>query len=375
VWSLGTLAGLGLVAYLDHRFSTVLPMMHLYYLPILLAAVSMGYVGGLVAAGGAVALFEMTHVLIRGEELRLDEAAIVRFVLFMMVGFIAAKLVRDRRRLSEMAQTLQTRNEELIELNRRLERLSEARADFVAVASHEIKTPLTAVIGYAQLLTARSLGDERRMGIAVKLEATTRRLKRTAESLLDATLLELGRLAVRPEPIRLADLLEECGASAGIDGSQRLRVLLPDELRDRIVLADHDRLQEVFVNLVGNALKYSANDGPVTVTAEIRPDCLLIAVSDCGPGIPAQDLPRIFERYYRGPDGRARANGAGLGLSVSREIVRAHGGELSVQSEPGRGSTFTVRLPPSDLEGQTGRAAPLGEHASLAPKVVLPATG
>lgn len=375
VWSLAVLAGLGVVAVLDHRFSTVLLMMHLYYLPILLAAVSMGYFGGALAAGGAIPLVEITHTLIRGEGLRLDEATIISLLSFVIVGLIAAKLVRDRRRLSELAEALQTRNEELVEVTRRLEQLSEARADFVAVALHELKAALTAVVGYAQLLATQSLGEERRVWLAAKLDSSARRLQRTAERLLDATLLDSGRLTVRPEPIRLTDLLTVCGASAGIDGSQRLRVLLSDDMRDRIVRADHDRFQEVLVNLVGHALKHSPDNSPVTVSADIQPGGLQIAVSDSGPGILPQELPRIFEPYYRGSDGRARANGSGLGRSISREIVRAHGGELSVESEPGRGSNFVVYMPRPDLEGETGWAKPLDERAPSAPKVALSATG
>ena len=375
VWPVATLAGLGVVAYLDHRFSTALPMMHLYYLPILLAGAAMGYVGGLAAAGGAIALFDLTHLLIRGEDLVLDETTIVRFVLFLLVGLIAAKLTGDRRRLAEMARSLQLRNDELVHLNERLERLSEARADFVAVASHEIKTPLTAVIGYAQLLSSPSLGDKPRRDVTGKLDTAARRLHRTAETLLDATLLDSGRLIVQPVPIRLAHLLEECQASAGIGNAERLHIDLPPHLRDRTVLGDRVRLPEVLGNLVSNALKYSGDDRPVVVTAEDRPDGIRIAVSDAGPGIPAQDLPRIFDRYYRASDGRVRANGAGLGLSVSREIVRAHGGQLEVQSEPGRGSTFTVCLPPADLEEPMGETALREDRTSPALTVALRTVG
>ena len=356
VWLLAVLVGLGLVAYLDHRFSTALPMMHLYYLPIFLAAVSWGYVGGLVAAGSAIVLFEITHAVVRGEPLRFDEADVLRFALFLGTGFIAAKLVRDRQRLSGLTQALHRRNEELADANRRLEKLSQARADFVAVASHELKNALTPVLAYAQSQARESLEPERRVQLASKLYDAARRLQRTAENLLDATLLESGQLTMRQERVRLADLLEECGVSVVGEAARRLRILLPEALLNQTVLADRHRLLEVLANLVSNALKYSPEGSLVTISTEARPSRLLISVSDHGPGIPEEEFPRIFERYYRGPDGRVRADGTGLGLSVSREIVRAHGGELTVRSEPGCGSTFIVELPLSSCPTANSQA-------------------
>lgn len=204
---LAVLAGLGLVVYLDHRFSAVLPIAHLYYVPILIAAISFGYVGGLAAAGSAIVLFELTHAVARGQPLRFDEADVLRFALFVLVGGVTARLVQDRRRLSKMARALQTSNEELADLNRRLEVLSDARADFVAVASHELRNPLAAVLGYAQLLALPSPDPERRVQLARKLLDAGQRLRHTAENVLDVTLLESRRLALRPERIRLGGLV------------------------------------------------------------------------------------------------------------------------------------------------------------------------
>lgn len=150
--------------------------------------------------------------------------------------------------------------------------------------------------------------------------------------------------------------------------------LIPEPLRDQSLQADRHRLLQVLANLVGNALKYSPTGSPVILSAWLEPETLAIAVRDRGPGIPTEELPRIFERYHRGTDGHARApEGVGLGLYVSREIVRAHGGELTVQSQPGRGSTFVVALPIGDGKGAPPARERPGRRAASGHTTAVPA--
>jgi K+-sensing histidine kinase KdpD len=338
------LLGLGLVAFLDQQFWPLLPVSHLYYLPILLAALSFGYLGGLGTALVAIALFHVTHFVAAGAPAVLDEADVIRLGLFLTVGLVTAKLRNDRKRLGDLAKDLGARNRELMELNSRLSELSEARADFVALASHELRTPLTALLGSTDLLAQRPhLELERRIRLAAHAHDAAARLRRTVDYLLDAGMIESGRFALYRQAVQVGDLVaESCRAFP----AEAERITLPHPLPDVVIEADRDKLLQVLVNLVGNAFKYSPAGTQVDITVDARRTELLVAVSDRGWGIPPDDLPNVFDRYYRSDNGRVKAvRGAGLGLSVSRDIVTAHGGELRVQSRETEGSTFTMVLP------------------------------
>lgn len=340
---------LGTVSYLDHLFSAFLPVSHLYYLPILLAAVYFGYAGGLGAALAAIGLYHATHFVFAGPPQALDETDLLRLVLFIAVGATTAKLANDRRRMARLAGDLETRNQELSSLNARLEELSQARADFVAVASHELRTPLTAIMGSAALVVDRpAMESERRNRLLRHVYDASARLQNTVDSLLDAALIESGRFTLRRERVVLGDLLQECKGTFPAIGDDRIR--LPEQTPGIIVNGDRTRLLQVLVNLVANAFKYSPAGTPVEISVAMNGGGVEVAVADRGYGIAAEDLPHIFERYYRAADGRIRASrGAGLGLSVSRDIVRAHGGELTVRSKLGEGTTFTLALTGAEL--------------------------
>lgn len=373
VWLAVVLGGLGVVAYLDYRFAAILPASHLYYLPILLAAVSFGWVGGLLAAASAIALFHLTHFVATGTPARLDEADLLRFALFLVVGLVTARLVDHSKHITHLAQEIEARNAELARANDRLTRLSQARADFVAVASHEVRTPLTTILGSADML-ARLLSNpeppdqERLVRLATRLRDSARMLQRTVDNLLDATLIESGRLNVRREKVGLAELLAEAAQTFAGTGTERL--VLPEPAPELVLQGDRDRLAQVLTNLVGNALKYSPFGSPVRVDVEEQSGRVLVSVSDHGYGISPEELPRVFERYYRADDGRVRAaRGAGLGLSISRDIVRAHGGELTVESRLGEGSTFTMALPVQTEEDSDAEARDRYEAAQAGPEL------
>jgi signal transduction histidine kinase len=339
------LLGLGLVAYLDEQYWPLLPVSHLYYIPILLAALSFGYAGGLGAALAAISLFHITHFVASGAPAVLDEADVLRLALFLTVGLVTARLRNERTRLRALAADLDSRNRELTRLNDRLTELSQARADFVAVASHELRTPLTAMLGSTDLLAQRPhLEPERRVRLATHAHDAAARLKRTVDYLLDASTIESGRFSLRRETVHVGDLLADCRQA--FPCAEAERIALPDPLPDMAIEADRDKLLQVLVNLVGNAFKYSGPDAPVEVAVDVGHRGLSIAVSDRGYGIPPEDLPHIFDRYYRAADGRVKAvRGLGLGLSVSRDIITAHGGDLRVDSQQNEGSTFTLVLP------------------------------
>jgi signal transduction histidine kinase len=163
------------------------------------------------------------------------------------------------------------------------------------------------------------------------------------QDLVESSRLEAGKLEMRREPTDLLHLLTDIAERVGKPEDQaRLRLETPDPLPP--VLADPGRIERAIVNLVGNALKYSAVDKPVVIRAMAGEGGVTVAVVDQGVGIPAGDIPRLFERYYRAESGK-KVEGLGLGLYISRLIVEAHGGRIWAESKVGQGSTFSFTLP------------------------------
>jgi signal transduction histidine kinase len=231
--------------------------------------------------------------------------------------------------------------------------LEEARAalavrdEFLSIASHELLTPVTALKGQLQFV-GRRLGRGELAGAEefVRLaEGQVDRLTKLVDTLLDASRIAGGRFAPRREPVALGALIGRVVelARAASDPPRRIALQLPDEAP--LVMGDADRLELVFVNLLENARKYSPADRPIEVRLAADGEHATVAVRDEGAGIPVEEQGRIFERFRRARNVDEGIAGMGLGLYLSREIVHSHGGELSVDSTPGAGSTFTVTLP------------------------------
>ncbi|HEU4440340.1 MAG TPA: HAMP domain-containing sensor histidine kinase [Methylomirabilota bacterium] len=236
----------------------------------------------------------------------------------------------------------------------RLRELDQAKTEFLSVVSHELRTPLTALQGFSELLLRSTLPPEKARRCLVYLHTEACTLGRIVGELLDLSRIETGRpLELRPEPVDLDALLE------------RNVELFAAEHRDHhfcwtssasgaAVHADPDALDRMMKNLLSNAVKYSPRGGRVAVTACPAPDepgMIEVAVEDDGVGIPAEQLPRIFDRYVRVPHPEtAAARGLGLGLSLVKALAEAHGGRVEVESLPGKGSRFRLVLP--GLDGQ-----------------------
>jgi two-component system phosphate regulon sensor histidine kinase PhoR len=230
-----------------------------------------------------------------------------------------------------------------------LRRLEQVRTEFVANVSHELRTPLTAIQGYLETLLSGAL--EERQNARRFLEIVfrhTERLGRLLNDLIDLSNIELGRVALKLAPTRLDEVIDTVlaimgpkAASERVGLSSRLPADLPT------VLADRDRLVQVVLNLVDNAVKYTPEGGRVMVQARTAAEGQVeIDVIDTGIGIPPVDLPRITERFYRVDKARSRElGGTGLGLAIVKHLVFAHGGQLRIESEPGRGTTVHVTLP------------------------------
>jgi two-component system, OmpR family, phosphate regulon sensor histidine kinase PhoR len=229
-----------------------------------------------------------------------------------------------------------------------LRRLEQVRTEFVANVSHELRTPLTAIQGYLETLLAGAL--EERENARRFLEIVfrhTERLGRLLNDLTDLSNIELGRVSLKLAPTRLDEVVDAVLAIMGPkadSGRVTLRSQLPADLP--LVLADRDRLVQVVINLVDNAVKYTPEGGRVTVEARAGADGQVdVSVVDTGVGIPPLDLPRITERFYRVDKARSRElGGTGLGLAIVKHLVFAHGGQLRIESEPGRGTTVHVLL-------------------------------
>jgi two-component system, OmpR family, phosphate regulon sensor histidine kinase PhoR len=241
-----------------------------------------------------------------------------------------------------------------------LRKLERIRRDFVANVSHEFRTPLTAIQGFAETLIAGAIDDpqnrERFLGIILE---HARRLARLTEDLLKLSQMDAEKLELEIRPLSVAQLVEACFETAERRAKAKgltLLLSLPSQLPD--VAADGRRIQEVLQNLLDNATQYTLPGGNIVLSAEARNDDVVFTVADTGIGIPQADQPRIFERFYRVDVARSReAGGTGLGLSIARHLVEVHGGKIWVESELGVGSKFNFSIPIFDAERAAARAA------------------
>lgn len=229
----------------------------------------------------------------------------------------------------------------------RLKQLERTREEFVANVSHELRTPLSLIKGYVETLLdgARNNPDVAEHFLRI-IARNAERLDLLIQDLLTISALESGRVQLNLQPVELRDITEKVFADLRTRAGSR-NVQLKNELPDLIANADENRLEQVLANLVDNAIKYGRQYGSVLVSGKsLDGDKIEIFVQDDGPGIPAESLDRVFERFYRVDKARSREQGGtGLGLSIVKHIVQNHGGEVWAKSEPGKGTTFFFTLP------------------------------
>lgn len=255
------------------------------------------------------------------------------------------------------------------------ERESERLKDeFLALVSHELRTPLTSVLGYLEVLLDGEVGalTEDQAHVTRIAERNARRLRRLVGDLLVVAQAQAGRLALLAEPVDVAELARQ-SVMAALPAAQERGVALsgPAAQAPAMVDADPERLGQVVDNLLVNAMTYTPRGGAVAVEVRATDEGVVLEVSDTGPGIPAGELERVFERFYRGAAGAGRNGGAGLGLAISSAIVRAHRGRISVSSCEGSGATFRVELPGTAVSaGDAWQVDPLA-RAGGPPSTVL----
>jgi K+-sensing histidine kinase KdpD len=227
----------------------------------------------------------------------------------------------------------------------RFRQAEELKSTFISIVSHELKTPVALIKGYVSTLRREDADWDSSIvadSLAV-IEEESDRLTQMIENLLDASRLQAGGFPIKRSDVNLPDLARRITKRLQTQTTQHtLQVDFPEGFP--VVLADEIRLEQVLSNLVSNAIKYSTN-GEIRVSGQIRPDNVVVCVSDQGPGIAPEDIPHVFDRFYRAPDMARHTKGAGLGLYLSRAIIEAHGGRMWVDPEAGKGARICFSLP------------------------------
>jgi two-component system phosphate regulon sensor histidine kinase PhoR len=227
-----------------------------------------------------------------------------------------------------------------------LRRLETVRREFVANVSHELRTPLTSIRALVETLEAGAIDEQEiAMDFLGRIVGEVDRLNRLVEDLLDFARLEAGRTQLALERVNAGEAVR-VGADRLRPQIERARLTMLVEIDDDLpeIEIDVARIEQVMLNLVHNAIKFTPPDGTITVRAYLRRNNVVVEVQDSGVGIPPEEQPRLFERFYKSDKAR-RSEGTGLGLAIAKNIILSHGGQISVESTPGEGSTFTFTLP------------------------------
>ncbi|MBD7996156.1 two-component sensor histidine kinase [Arthrobacter sp. Sa2CUA1] len=241
-------------------------------------------------------------------------------------------------------------------------RTEEMRNDFVANVSHELKTPVGAISLLAEAIDGAAADEEAVRRFAKRMNKEAVRLAALVQDIIELSRLQGADMVDHAEPVDINELVSHAVEANRLPAENRNITLVVGGTAENPVFADGPMLTTAFRNLIDNAIRYSPEGSQVGVGIRSRDGLAQITVTDRGPGIPAEDQERVFERFYRLDSARSRNTGGnGLGLSIVKHVVSNHGGEVSLWSQPGQGSTFTVRLPEMDT-------AELDEQAELPPR-------
>jgi len=239
----------------------------------------------------------------------------------------------------------------LRERNEALETADRLKSEFITNVSYELRTPLNTIIGFTEILANQYFGalNERQTEYSRGILEASRQLLGLIDAILDLALVEAGRLTLERRPIAIADMLNSVQAlSRERARKQGIEVVLAIEAKTGSMIGDERRLKQALFNLISNAIQYTPTGGRIELQARRDNDRIVFAVADTGIGIRPEDRQRVFEKFERTTDGRVRAPGLGLGLSLVKSFIELHGGEIELNSIPGRGTTVICRLPASD---------------------------
>lgn len=279
----------------------------------------------------------------------------ITLFLILTFGFI---LIRSIRREIQRKEELQMMADRLAQANARLKKLDKAKSDFISIASHQLRTPLTSIKGFISLILEGSYGDVSGdvQSALNKVYLSNERLIHLVEDLLNISRIESGKLQFRIDVCDIKELVRDVSDMFQLRAKDKKLSLVVDipEGDVPMVMTDEQKVREVLSNIIDNAVKYS-DKGEVKVWMDASAKAVRICVKDTGIGIDPDDLPYLFQKFSRGKDiGRVHANGTGLGLYVGKNLIEALNGEITVDSEgQGKGSTFCILLPLTALTGMT----------------------
>jgi len=227
-----------------------------------------------------------------------------------------------------------------------LRSLQTTRRELIGNISHEFRTPLAGIKAMVETLTGGAMDDKvAAKDFLTRIDSEVDQLTQLVEELTELSRIETGKAELKKEPIDLNKLVEEVIAQLSPQ-AERQQLSISREFATNLpsVLADKDRVRQVVTNLVHNAIKFTPGGGRITITSRAPEGSVVVHIADTGIGIPEEDLPRVFERFYKGDKARA-GGGTGMGLAIAKHVIQAHGGTVWVQSEEGKGSTFAFSLP------------------------------
>ena len=295
---------------------------------------------------------------------RLIVAGVLALLAATLVGFFFARVFARRiHRLEQAAERIaggrfdepvvDESEDELGQLaaafdrmRERLSALERARREFIANASHELRTPIFALGGHLELLTEEEMDEATRLEFLTEMRLQVERLTKLATDLLDLSRLDAGRLHVELTPVDLGEIAESLTAEFGGVGRGHDHPLVVETPEGAIALADEERVRQIGRILLENAILHTPAGTEVRLITARTGDGVAFRVEDDGPGIPADDQPQVFERFYRA--GGAITSGSGLGLAIAQELAAIMGGEITLASRPGR-TVFTLKLPPARI--------------------------
>ncbi len=297
------------------------------------------------------------HFLQKMSEAVVDADELKKFMLKVISGKCAAderyiyEITKPQKRMIQVYFETLTRGNgkyDIIFVHRDITKeyeLDQMKSDFVSTVSHELRTPLSSVLGFAEMLINKPLNPERQKKYLETIYQEAQRLTTLINDFLDIQRMELGKLIYEKNYIDLIPVIEEVIQMQQISSSQHTFVI-DAQTSHTYILGDRDKIKQVFMNMINNAVKYSPSGGLVELILIQQEKLLIIDIKDQGLGIPEEALPKLFTKFYRVDNSDHRKiGGTGLGLSIVREIVQAHQGEITINSVLGEGTTFTISLP------------------------------
>lgn len=326
-------------------FGMLVFMMFLVYLIVRYQAFNMKLLGAQALTAAFVILigtqffFAATTVTIT--------LSVITFVLALIFAYF---LIREVKKEVQRKEELEVLTKELSAANAELKRLDSAKSEFISIASHQLRTPLTAIRGFLELLLEGAYGRiEPKVGETLgKLTVANNRLMSLVENLLNISRIEAGRIQYQFAPTRIETIVDELEGMFALAAKEKTLEFKIEKPKEPLPLLSLDaaKIREVLSNLIDNAIKYT-EQGSVTVTYEHHGDCVAVVVADTGIGIDPADLPHLFKKFERGSQAaRVNVSSTGLGLYVGRKFAEAHGGMITAHSEgKGHGARFVLELP------------------------------